>query len=298
MQKMSRVDPKPILRTFLQDLQNKLPSICGQPLRLVSKAKIATLEVYQSNQTEQTVPNLASRIQIPKNLYRGKEEMERLFSRTQFTSENYPVSRASTSFASTGYIATQMEQNAFHSQNMTSHNSIQSSSNVIMDKNSLFTPGGLSKLFRPDSVGTILHNEVEKDTIFGVQDQRVPDQAMQNKPRIIPVFKPLKLAQRTPAINNIIPSTSTGPRIVPVFTAKTVITAGALQKLQSTSNLVQRKSVFSGHRDDVKQNNSFISNSDQKQKQLTKRKSTTKEARSNPSKLKKPRTKGNAVIEE
>ncbi|KAL3859488.1 hypothetical protein ACJMK2_009707, partial [Sinanodonta woodiana] len=290
MQKMSRVDPKPILRTFLQDLQNKLPSICGQPLRLVSKANKATLEVYQSNQTEQTVPNLTSRIQNSKTLYRGKEEMERLYSRTQVTSEISPVSRTSTSFPYTGYSTTQMEQNALHCQNLTSNNGIPSRSKVIMDKDSLFIPGGLSKLFRPDSVeiGTILHNKVS-----GVQDQRVPDQAMQNKPRIIPVFKPIKLAKCTPAVSNIGPGTSTGPRIVPVFTAKTVM-SGAMQKLELTSNLVQRKSVLSGHRDDAKQKNSFVSSSEQKL--VTKRKST-KEARSNPSKLKKQRTKENAVVE-
>lgn len=50
LQKVARVDPKPILRAFLQEIQNKFPTVCGCPIKLQSKAKFPYPDLLSSGQ--------------------------------------------------------------------------------------------------------------------------------------------------------------------------------------------------------------------------------------------------------
>ena len=49
-QKVSRVDPKPILRDFMREVTAKFPTICGAPMKLQSKAKFPLAWLFESGQ--------------------------------------------------------------------------------------------------------------------------------------------------------------------------------------------------------------------------------------------------------
>ena len=44
------MDPKPILRAFVQELTSKFPAICGAPMKLQSKAKFPISQLFESGQ--------------------------------------------------------------------------------------------------------------------------------------------------------------------------------------------------------------------------------------------------------
>ena len=50
IQRVPRFDPKPILITFLQDLQKKMPNLCGFPLKLHNKACYPTVGLSEVTQ--------------------------------------------------------------------------------------------------------------------------------------------------------------------------------------------------------------------------------------------------------
>lgn len=84
IQRVPRVDPKPILTAFLQGLQSKMSSVCGSPLRLQSKAKYPILELVPPNlQVSNQAANLSNRSSSGKIIYRSKEEMEIMLNKTQ-----------------------------------------------------------------------------------------------------------------------------------------------------------------------------------------------------------------------
>ena len=50
MQKVARVDPKPILRAFMLEIQSKFPTVCGCPIKLQSKARFTVSDLLPSGQ--------------------------------------------------------------------------------------------------------------------------------------------------------------------------------------------------------------------------------------------------------
>ena len=50
IQPVTRVDPKPILRAFMQEIKAKFPTICGAPMQLQSKAKFPISQLFESGQ--------------------------------------------------------------------------------------------------------------------------------------------------------------------------------------------------------------------------------------------------------
>ncbi|XP_048732931.1 uncharacterized protein LOC125649413 isoform X3 [Ostrea edulis] len=49
---LPRVDPRPILVAFMQDLKNKMPTVCGYRLQLQTKANYLTMDLCSANQKE------------------------------------------------------------------------------------------------------------------------------------------------------------------------------------------------------------------------------------------------------
>ncbi|XP_060075255.1 uncharacterized protein C18orf63-like [Ylistrum balloti] len=79
IQRVPRVDPRPILTAFLQVVQSKMSSICGSPLRLQTKAKYPILELLPVTQQQ---ANLSNKLSNGKIIYRSKEEMEIMLNKT------------------------------------------------------------------------------------------------------------------------------------------------------------------------------------------------------------------------
>ncbi|XP_021358013.1 uncharacterized protein LOC110453407 isoform X2 [Mizuhopecten yessoensis] len=88
IQRVPRVDPKPILTAFLQGVQSKMSSICGIPLRLQTKAKYPILELLPPNLQMSKQANLSGRSSSGKIIYRSKDEMEVMLNRTHSASQS------------------------------------------------------------------------------------------------------------------------------------------------------------------------------------------------------------------
>ncbi|XP_045194034.2 uncharacterized protein C18orf63-like [Mercenaria mercenaria] len=84
LQKMARVDPKPILRSFMLEIQSKFPTVCGCPIKLQSKAKFPSTDLLASGQeTVQKQPNLTNKMNSSRPaVYRSKAEMEKMLTST------------------------------------------------------------------------------------------------------------------------------------------------------------------------------------------------------------------------
>ncbi|XP_052229839.1 uncharacterized protein C18orf63-like isoform X2 [Dreissena polymorpha] len=84
MQRMSRIDPKPILRSFVLEIQSKFPTVCGHPIKLQSKAKFTVNELLSINQfhfkvDRDTHANLSHKMKNSRPaVYRSKAEMGQL----------------------------------------------------------------------------------------------------------------------------------------------------------------------------------------------------------------------------
>ncbi|XP_061188468.1 uncharacterized protein LOC133196618 [Saccostrea echinata] len=70
---LPRVNPKPILVTFLQDLKTKMSTVCGYRLQFQSKASYLTMDIYSVNKQEKTdSSNLGQKCKTPgKLIYRN-----------------------------------------------------------------------------------------------------------------------------------------------------------------------------------------------------------------------------------
>ncbi|XP_052815181.1 uncharacterized protein C18orf63-like [Mya arenaria] len=93
LQRVSRVDPKPILRAFIIELQAKFPTVCGLPIKLQTKAKFTVNDLLSVNQIfvlqveKQPNSNLTSKMTGSRQaVYRSKTEMN-----TIFTTQNIPA---------------------------------------------------------------------------------------------------------------------------------------------------------------------------------------------------------------
>ncbi|KAL4239552.1 hypothetical protein ACF0H5_000364 [Mactra antiquata] len=84
---MPRTDQKPILRTFVQDLQSRIPTVCGCTLKLQSKAKFAVVSLCSGNKVSTpNQSNLTSKLAGARpSLYRTKSELETMFCNEQRT---------------------------------------------------------------------------------------------------------------------------------------------------------------------------------------------------------------------
>ncbi|CAG2232809.1 unnamed protein product [Mytilus edulis] len=82
IQRIPRVDPKPILISFLQDLQKKMPRICGFPLKLHSKACYPTIDLTEVTKVERRpMQNLSTKIPQKKIIYRNNDDIQKLISK-------------------------------------------------------------------------------------------------------------------------------------------------------------------------------------------------------------------------
>ncbi|XP_052063092.1 uncharacterized protein C18orf63-like [Mytilus californianus] len=121
IQRVPRVDPKPILISFLQDLQKKMPRICGFPLKLHSKACYPTIDLTEVTKVEKRpVQNLSTKIPQKKIIYRNNDDIQKLISKvpechTSKQDHTLPVSSDGNKQAS--LKATQLPNNVYLTQN-------------------------------------------------------------------------------------------------------------------------------------------------------------------------------------
>ncbi|XP_046328623.2 uncharacterized protein C18orf63-like [Haliotis rufescens] len=81
MQRIPRIDPKPILIAFIQDLHSKLPSICGHPLKFLPKVRYAIPELYDSGQAKNGAhPNLSNKNPHPSSVpLRNSKDLSHMY---------------------------------------------------------------------------------------------------------------------------------------------------------------------------------------------------------------------------
>ncbi|KAL5022848.1 hypothetical protein ScPMuIL_002003 [Solemya velum] len=90
IQRVPRVDPKPILMAFLKDLHGKLPNICGMPLKLQTKANYPTLGLTEGASVDNgislnlTTKNPAAR----KVVYRNRDDMQHVYEKQPGSAQN------------------------------------------------------------------------------------------------------------------------------------------------------------------------------------------------------------------
>ncbi|CAC5403084.1 unnamed protein product [Mytilus coruscus] len=121
IQRVPRVDPKPILISFLQDLQKKMPRICGFPLKLHSKACYPTIDLAEVTKVEKRpIQNLSTKIPQKKIIYRNNDDIQKLISKvpechTSKQDHTLPVSSDGKKQAS--FKSTQLPNNVYLTQN-------------------------------------------------------------------------------------------------------------------------------------------------------------------------------------
>ncbi|XP_060580603.1 uncharacterized protein C18orf63-like [Ruditapes philippinarum] len=93
LQKVARVDPKPILRSFMLEIQSKFPTVCGCPIKLQSKAKFTVTDLLPSGQnTIKDHPNLTNKMSSSRpTVYRTKDEMVKMMASSNNTSIPNPT---------------------------------------------------------------------------------------------------------------------------------------------------------------------------------------------------------------
>ncbi|XP_067652749.1 uncharacterized protein C18orf63-like [Haliotis asinina] len=81
MQQIPRIDPKPILIAFIQDLHNKLPSVCDHPLKFLPKVRYTTPDLCDSSQVQDGVhPNLSNKNPHPSSVpLRSSKDLSHMY---------------------------------------------------------------------------------------------------------------------------------------------------------------------------------------------------------------------------
>ncbi|XP_076109749.1 uncharacterized protein LOC143078713 [Mytilus galloprovincialis] len=221
IQRISRVDPKPILISFLQDLQKKMPRICGFPLKLHSKACYPTIDLTEVTKVEKRpTHNLSTKIPQKKIIYRNNDDIQKLISKvpeshTSSKQDHHVLPVSSGGNKQPSINSTQPTNNVFLSQKNCDPADVQSHISKFQEHSQEKNYNTSS--YRHESISTDKLDIQELSLVSGTSND-TSSTCLEGKHKTVPVFKTVVRRASHSEQSSTQPQSQ---KLVPIFRAKT-----------------------------------------------------------------------------
>ncbi|XP_071176051.1 uncharacterized protein C18orf63-like [Mytilus edulis] len=240
IQRIQRVDPKPILISFLQDLQKKMPRICGFPLKLHSKACYPTIDLTEVTKVEKrTTQNLSTKIPQKKIIYRNNDDIQKLISKvpeSHTSKQDHVLPVSSECNKQPSFKATQLANNVYLSRNNCAAADVQSHISKFHEHSQEKYCDTVTSSYVPESTfNDKLGIHLQKPSLIGGTNIDKSSSCLEGQHhKTVPVFK--TVVKRA----NHGEQSATQPQsqnLVPIFRAKTFKPSTVLSSQNEAHNI-------------------------------------------------------------